>query len=183
MLRKLAEAFRSVYLFSRRCLWVSSTGKLWRDVGLMIVVLPFAFAYFMEMQKELAMIQAGSTIWPNIVDSKVYWYVYPSIVTKLHSYTSYCHLGRLVCLFLGWEKLRGWWGSVFVACLEKYNLYFKHCESYIITKRLIESDVRTTLYQVQKILWKPSESEHVLRLLQVTLHQHRNHQMTDKVIT
>ena len=27
VLRKLTEAFRSVYLFSRRCLWVSSTGK------------------------------------------------------------------------------------------------------------------------------------------------------------
>ena len=149
----------------------------------MIIVLPFAFAYFMEMQKELALLQTGSIIWLNIVESKVYWYVYPSIVTKLHTYTSNSHLFSPVWLILIREGLRGWWDSVFVACLEKYNLYFKQCESYIITKRLIERNVRTALYQVQKILWKSSESEHVLRLLQVALFECRNHQMTDKVIT
>ena len=30
------------------------------DVGLIVVLLPFAFAYFMEMQKELMKIQGGS---------------------------------------------------------------------------------------------------------------------------
>jgi hypothetical protein len=29
--------------------------------GLIVVILPFAFAYFMEMQKELMKIQGGST--------------------------------------------------------------------------------------------------------------------------
>ena len=58
---KVKQALNLIYLFSRKCLWVSSTGNTSIIVGLIVIILPFAFAYFMEMQKELLKIQGGST--------------------------------------------------------------------------------------------------------------------------
>jgi hypothetical protein len=49
--RKITEIFNRVYLFSRKFLWVSSTGTSANIIGLILFVLPFAFLYFMEMQK------------------------------------------------------------------------------------------------------------------------------------
>jgi hypothetical protein len=49
--RRVREALTQILAFSRKCLWVTSTGKTIHHKGAIVIVLPFAFAYFMEMQK------------------------------------------------------------------------------------------------------------------------------------
>jgi hypothetical protein len=46
-------------MHSRKFLWISSTGKKTIYLALIIVFLPFAFSYFIEMQNELMKINGS----------------------------------------------------------------------------------------------------------------------------
>ena len=43
-------------------MWITSTGTTLDKIGLIVIILPFAFAYLMEMQKEIAKIMQSKII-------------------------------------------------------------------------------------------------------------------------
>lgn len=49
--RRLSETISSMFTYSKKFMWFGSTGTHFSIAGLIIVLLPFVFAHFMEMQK------------------------------------------------------------------------------------------------------------------------------------
>lgn len=60
LFNKISDISSKVWGGCRKFMWITSTGKLFLHIGLIIIILPFAFGYMMEMQKEMSKFMASN---------------------------------------------------------------------------------------------------------------------------
>lgn len=70
--KRLISLFSAIWGKTRKTMWILSTGNSSNNIGFILLILPFTFAYISEFQKEAAKIMGGNLLFIQLIKAGLF---------------------------------------------------------------------------------------------------------------